>query len=159
MTKLMFYVVDSFGEVIKGTRVKLGMTQKELAEKCGVGAIYISRIENNALIIPSDKVCVRLAEVLGLDPKELFLLARRLKTNPEFRKFLNNNVYDKPLTEDINDPIRKVLSDPSVKTLFIELTSAGLSIETMSRLLKSWVKTFIETLETLREETQKKKEH
>lgn len=35
------------GVLIEEARIKLGMTQKELAEKCGTNKTYISRIENN----------------------------------------------------------------------------------------------------------------
>ncbi|MFN8308721.1 MAG: helix-turn-helix transcriptional regulator [Chitinophagales bacterium] len=36
------------GVLLEEARVKLGMTQEELAEKCGTNKSYISRIENNA---------------------------------------------------------------------------------------------------------------
>ena len=36
------------GVLLEEARTKLGMTQKELAEKCGTNKSYISRIENNS---------------------------------------------------------------------------------------------------------------
>jgi DNA-binding XRE family transcriptional regulator len=36
------------GVLLEEARIKLGMTQQELAEKCGTNKSYISRIENNA---------------------------------------------------------------------------------------------------------------
>ena len=36
------------GVLIEEARTKLGLTQEELAEKCGTNKAYISRIENNA---------------------------------------------------------------------------------------------------------------
>ena len=36
------------GVLLENARHKLGMTQEELAEKCGTNKSYISRIENNA---------------------------------------------------------------------------------------------------------------
>ena len=36
------------GVLIEEARLKLGMTQEELAAKCGTNKSYISRIENNA---------------------------------------------------------------------------------------------------------------
>lgn len=36
------------GVMLEEARTKLGMTQEELAEKCGTNKSYISRIENNA---------------------------------------------------------------------------------------------------------------
>ena len=36
------------GVLLEEARLKLGMTQEELAEKCGTNKSYISRLENNA---------------------------------------------------------------------------------------------------------------
>ncbi len=36
------------GALLEEARHKLGMTQEELAEKCGTNKSYISRIENNS---------------------------------------------------------------------------------------------------------------
>jgi DNA-binding XRE family transcriptional regulator len=36
------------GVLLEEARIKHGMTQEELAEKCGTNKSYISRIENNA---------------------------------------------------------------------------------------------------------------
>ena len=36
------------GVMIEEARTKMGMTQEELANKCGTNKSYISRIENNA---------------------------------------------------------------------------------------------------------------
>lgn len=36
------------GALLEEARVKLGMTQEELAQKCGTNKSYISRIENNS---------------------------------------------------------------------------------------------------------------
>ncbi|MBD0286062.1 MAG: helix-turn-helix domain-containing protein [Flavisolibacter sp.] len=42
------FEVFRLGVLIEEARKKLGMTQEELAEKCGTNKAYISRIENNA---------------------------------------------------------------------------------------------------------------
>ena len=36
------------GVLLEEARIKMGMTQQELADKCGTNKAYISRIENNA---------------------------------------------------------------------------------------------------------------
>jgi DNA-binding XRE family transcriptional regulator len=36
------------GVLLEEARIKLGMTQEELAKKCGTNKSYISRIENNS---------------------------------------------------------------------------------------------------------------
>ena len=42
------FEVFRLGALLEEARVKLGMTQAELAEKCGTNKSYISRIENDA---------------------------------------------------------------------------------------------------------------
>jgi len=149
-------LADSFGGTIKKARKNLGMTQKEVAELCGVGSIYISRIENHSQKIPSDRVCLKLAEVLGLDRKGALRLAYRLKTPPESRQFLFPDI-DSVLTETVDASIRKLVSDPSVKTLLIELSKADLPRDVVSKILKAWVDMFVEIVKALRK-TPKKKE-
>jgi HTH-type transcriptional regulator / antitoxin HipB len=41
------FEVFRLGVLLEEARKKLGMTQEELAEKCGTNKSYISRIENN----------------------------------------------------------------------------------------------------------------
>jgi len=42
------FEVFRLGVLLEEARLKLGMTQQELADKCGTNKSYISRIENNA---------------------------------------------------------------------------------------------------------------
>lgn len=42
------FEVFTLGVLLEEARKKLGMTQEELAQKCGTNKSYISRIENNA---------------------------------------------------------------------------------------------------------------
>lgn len=42
------FEVFRLGALLEEARVKLGMTQEELAQKCGTNKSYISRIENNS---------------------------------------------------------------------------------------------------------------
>ncbi len=41
------FEVFRLGVLLEEARLKLGMTQQELADKCGTNKSYISRIENN----------------------------------------------------------------------------------------------------------------
>ena len=41
------FEIFKIGALLEETRLKLGMTQEELARKCGTNKAYISRIENN----------------------------------------------------------------------------------------------------------------
>lgn len=53
------------GEHIYALRVNLGLSQQDLAKKCGVSQQYISFIENDKKL-PSLKIAKRLAEILGV---------------------------------------------------------------------------------------------
>lgn len=42
------FEIFRLGVLLEEARIKLGMTQQELADKCGTSKSYISRIENNS---------------------------------------------------------------------------------------------------------------
>ena len=71
-----------FGGTAKARRVELGMTQEQVAEQVGVKPNYIGYLERG-LRKPSDEIACRIADVLGLNRKELFFLA-----NPHLREIL-----------------------------------------------------------------------
>ena len=64
----------TFGSVIRQRRRELDLTQQDVARRIGVSLPYISHLEKNKRH-PSAKIIVNLANVLGLEPGELFLLA------------------------------------------------------------------------------------
>ena len=70
-----------FAEMIKGARLQTRLSQRGLAEQLitaqkpeGVWATYIGQIEKGEKV-PSDEVCIKLAEVLELDSSEVLLAA------------------------------------------------------------------------------------
>jgi transcriptional regulator with XRE-family HTH domain len=73
-TELETRVVQQFGSVIRARRRQLDLTQQELARRVGTSVPYIGHLETEKRH-PSEKIVTRLAEVLGLDPRELFFLA------------------------------------------------------------------------------------
>jgi transcriptional regulator with XRE-family HTH domain len=68
---------ESLGERLRRERIQQGMTQRDLANKVGVGVPHISKLEADRES-PSDELLVRLADELGIDADELFVAARRL---------------------------------------------------------------------------------
>ena len=64
----------SFGQVLRERRRQLDLTQEEVARRIKTSTPYIGHLEA-AKRHPSDKIVTRLAEVLGLDRRELFFLA------------------------------------------------------------------------------------
>ncbi len=69
---------QGFGARLRELRIKARLTQRELAGKVKVDFTYLSKIENGVLAPPSEKVILRLAEVLNADKDELITLAGRI---------------------------------------------------------------------------------
>lgn len=64
----------SFGQVIRERRRQLDLTQADTARGIKTSTPYVGHLESNKRH-PSNKTIARLAEVLGLDRRELFFLA------------------------------------------------------------------------------------
>jgi transcriptional regulator with XRE-family HTH domain len=73
----------NFGLVIRERRRQLDLTQEEVARRIKTSTPYVGHLESGKRH-PSDKIVTRLAEVLGLDRRELFFLA-----NPRAQELLN----------------------------------------------------------------------
>jgi len=69
--------MNNFGKYLKQIR-KGRMTQRELAQRIGVGFPYISKIENNVEQPPSDEVLVKLSQALQVNSDEMFVHANKI---------------------------------------------------------------------------------
>ena len=72
----------TFGQVIRERRRQLDLTQQRVAHRIRTSTLYVGYLESGKRH-PSDQVLGRLAEVLGLDPRELFFLG-----NPRALEFV-----------------------------------------------------------------------
>jgi transcriptional regulator with XRE-family HTH domain len=77
--------VQRFGAVIRARRRQIDLTQEELARRIRTSVPYIGHLETGKRH-PSEKIVTRLAEVLGLDARELFFLA-----NPGTKRLISRN--------------------------------------------------------------------
>lgn len=73
----------SFGQVIRARRRQLDFTQEEVAQRISTSTPYVGHLESGKRH-PSDRVVTKLADVLGLDRREVFFLA-----NPGARALLH----------------------------------------------------------------------
>jgi transcriptional regulator with XRE-family HTH domain len=80
--------IDSkgFAQIIRSRRRHLDLTQEDVARRIGTSLAYIAHLEADRRH-PSEKVVRSLAEVLGLDPRELFFLA-----NPETKDLVSQKL-------------------------------------------------------------------
>jgi transcriptional regulator with XRE-family HTH domain len=98
----------NFGQVIRERRRQLDLTQEEVAHRIKTSTPYVGHLESGKRH-PSDKILTRLAEVLGLDRRELFFLA-----NPRAQALLSPETESNtiPAWEDFrkNEQLRRVHS-------------------------------------------------
>lgn len=78
----------SFGGVLRERRRQLGLTQEQVAQRIKTSGPYINHLETGKRH-PSRKVVVKLSEALGLDARDLFLLA-----NPEVGSIISQRQSD-----------------------------------------------------------------
>ncbi len=65
----------SFGQVIRDRRRQLDLTLQEVARRIKTSTPYVEYLESGKRH-PSEKIVTRLAEVLGLDRRDMFDLAK-----------------------------------------------------------------------------------
>jgi transcriptional regulator with XRE-family HTH domain len=96
----------NFGQIIRDRRRQLDLTQEEVARRIKTSTPYVGHLESGKRH-PSDKIVTRLAEVLGLDRREMFFLA-----NPKTQELFSPAAQPDPNSawEDFkkNDQLRRV---------------------------------------------------
>jgi transcriptional regulator with XRE-family HTH domain len=65
---------NAFAQRIRARRRGLDLTQEEVARRIGTSTPYVGHLEAGKRH-PSEKIVVKLADILGIDRGELFLLA------------------------------------------------------------------------------------
>ncbi len=86
------------GSKIKNARTKLGMSQKDLADKIGLTSSFISQLENNQ-ISPSLNSFFQIGDVLGLSPSSL-LQSDKIAKDVKWlikRDTVRKNLYEKEI--------------------------------------------------------------
>ena len=61
-----------FGPYLKSLRLRAGLTQKQLAQKCRLSNTYINQLEKEETDPPTRQICRALARALGLEERELW---------------------------------------------------------------------------------------
>src|SRR5271166_143417 len=89
MEEMVTASTQRFGSVIRARRRQLNLTQQELARRIRTSVPYIGHLETEKRH-PSEKMVTKLAEVLGLDARELFFLA-----NPGTKLLISRNYESK----------------------------------------------------------------
>lgn len=89
-------MIESFSKLIRQARKTKGYSQRELADLIAQDFTYVSKLENDrALYAPKEEVIRKLARHLDLDEEELIFLAGRIPQEEE--EFLKANYKDMPI--------------------------------------------------------------
>ncbi len=81
-----------FGSKLRELRKKARLTQQEVAERVGIDATYLSKIENGVMPPPTKGIIIRLAEVLKKNRNKLIDLAGKNPVNvARMREKLNTD--------------------------------------------------------------------
>ena len=159
----------TFGDMIKQAR-KGVLSQKQLGAEVGVWDTYIGQIEKGGKI-PSDEICLKLADVLGLDKRKLLLTAYRERaTGPAVDLFDQvARIIDSPVDPEVVEvieaaDIQRALKDPNVQRIlrdpaWLELLTKASELKDEHRYIVPLIqyvlsnpRTFtVEFLETLRD--------
>ena len=128
--------MSTLGEKIKQAREGLKMSQKELGQRVGVWDTYIGQIEKGEKL-PSDELCLKVAQALGLNGRDLLLCAhiersdgesralfeqmREILNDPAFDRFKRMNRIGPGALEAFDDPdFISAIQDPNWRKAFME---------------------------------------
>ena len=75
-----------FGPYLKHRRTEAGLTQKELARRCGLSDAYVNRVENEEADPPTREVCAALARALGTEEKDFWKCSFTARLNRWLRR-------------------------------------------------------------------------
>lgn len=140
-----------YGKVIRDHRVKLGLTQRQVANQCGITDSALAHIERE-IRLPSETVVSRIADALGLSKKVLAELNAGLKAVRErqaqdrVRNRAGAQAAYGPIAghndvPDAEELVRDLADDPGLlegfRYLKLALSKRG-QRKTVLRALKAW---------------------
>lgn len=93
---------NQLGEYIRGRRIALGMSMRQLEDATGIPRSGLSEIENGHRTTPSPEKLQRIAEALGLDYEDLYAVSgiSRPEKLPEIDAYLRTRYRDELTATD-----------------------------------------------------------
>ena len=124
----------SFGEVIKQHRVKLRLTQKQVAEKVGMSDAYICSLENDRRTPPPYYTVAAIADALQIDVERLWKIAAKHREEQAVEKS-QRKIMGRRDSGDTDDDTSQqdnviTVSDDQIDAFFVrpevQMTALGL---------------------------------
>jgi transcriptional regulator with XRE-family HTH domain len=82
-------IMSNFGQMLRTLRKEKRITQRQLAERVGIDFTYISKIESGTMDPPAEDKIIRMAEILGKDPDQFMIAAKKIPS--DFHKVITEN--------------------------------------------------------------------
>ena len=133
--KPMFQKDYKYGDVIRRRRLQLGLTQRQVADQCGITDSAFAHIERE-MRLPSESVAGRIVKALGLTPKvqaQFEAGLKRVRDLQSQNRVRNRNSL-KPLkpirgedarnAPDTSDLARDLADDPDLLKGYLYLKTA-----------------------------------
>ena len=125
---------EKFGSLVRSSRLRNKIGQRELAKKIGVAPSYLNDIEKNKRAAPKNEVIKKLSIILKIDLNLMFDIAGKSKKTlaPDIEEYIGNNprivslirsIKENNIDEDQIKKIENLLNKNNCKALII---AAGL---------------------------------
>lgn len=101
---------QTVGEIVRGARTDLGLTQDQLAERLSMSQRWVSALEANEIKYPRKKTLERIAFVLRVSFTDLLIAAGYARTNEEASRLASSPDTDGPSVGERLDAIYAELS-------------------------------------------------
>ena len=117
----------TFGEFIKGKRQDKGISLRKFAEQLNISPVYLCNMEKDRNPAPKDNVLSRMAQMLGLNDEDIWLLydlAAKSKSSPTVSKDLPEYIMDRDIVRVALRTAKDVDATDEEWQAFIEMLEA-----------------------------------
>jgi transcriptional regulator with XRE-family HTH domain len=142
----MSTIIHGYGEMIKQARLELNLTQRQVADQCGITDSALAHIERE-LRLPSEPVSDRISKALGFTQKRRsefkskLKSARELQASKRWEKKRAGFKWVAGDATDAEDLVRALTSDPELlqgcRDLRLALSKRS-QRKAVLRALKAW---------------------
>ena len=135
----------SYGEVIRQHRLELGMTQRQVADQCGITDSALAHIERE-MRLPSELVAGRIAKALALseDDRKRFNAELKAARKHQAQERVRNRATVKPIlggdVPDLDPMVRMLADNDDLRKgcHYLQLALKKQNPQTVLQILKIW---------------------
>lgn len=156
----------AFGEMLKSQRLKLGLTQKQIADSAGVTDAYICSLERDKRIPPPYYTVAAISDALQLDAEKLWKVAVKYREKQVVEKSRRKSVSRGKNSKINSDSLRQEstieVPDSHIDAFFdrpeIQMTTFGIFQKQPKEMTMEEKRTVYQAIESVRGSILKRKE-